>query len=62
VEVGHLQDKFTGNFSPTYFHLWLLGSLEDGLVAKVGNIRITGLQLRVSLLRGRGSAALVEKV
>jgi hypothetical protein len=31
-------------------------------VAKVGNIQITGLQLQLSLLRGRGSAELVEKV
>jgi hypothetical protein len=22
VEVGHLQDKFTGHFSPKYFHLF----------------------------------------
>jgi hypothetical protein len=29
VEVGYLQAKFTGHFSPTYFHFWLLGSLED---------------------------------
>jgi hypothetical protein len=31
-------------------------------VAKVGNIRITGLQLQLSLLSGRGSAEMVEKV
>jgi hypothetical protein len=31
-------------------------------VAEVGNISITGLQLQLSLLRGRGSAGLVEKV
>jgi hypothetical protein len=29
VEVGHRQDKFTGHFTRTYFHIWLLGSLED---------------------------------
>jgi hypothetical protein len=59
VEVGHLLAKFTGNFSPKYLHIWLLGSLE---VAKVGNISITGFQLQLSLLRERGSAELVEKV
>jgi hypothetical protein len=39
VEVGHLQAKFTGHLSPHIIpHLWLLGSLERRLVAKVGNI------------------------
>jgi hypothetical protein len=54
VEVGHLQAKFTGHFS-------LLGFLERLLVAKVGDIQITGLQLQLSLLRGRGCAELVGK-
>jgi hypothetical protein len=31
-------------------------------VAKVGNIKITGLQIHLSLLRGRGSAEPMEKV
>jgi hypothetical protein len=31
-------------------------------VAKVTNISITGLQLQLSLFRGRGSGELVEKV
>jgi hypothetical protein len=31
-------------------------------VAKVGNIYITGLQLQLTLLRGRGGAELMEKV
>jgi hypothetical protein len=44
VEVGHLQAKFNGHFSPTRFHLWLLGSLLRRLVAKDGkhiNYRVT---------------------
>jgi hypothetical protein len=36
MEVGHLQAKFTGHFSPALFHLWLLGVSRRRLVAKVG--------------------------
>jgi hypothetical protein len=35
VEVEHLQDKFTGHFSPTYFYIWLVRISRRRLVTKV---------------------------
>jgi hypothetical protein len=59
VEVGHLQAKFIGHFSP---HIVppsrLLGSLEG----KLETSKFTGLQLQFTLLRRRGRAYLVDKV
>jgi hypothetical protein len=63
VEVGHLQDKFTGHFSPHIF---------PDLVARVSRKTTGGEKLETSKLQGynssflcsggRGSAELVEKV
>jgi hypothetical protein len=62
VEVGHLQDKFIGHFSPHIVQTSAARLSLRRLVAKVGNISIKGLQLQLCLLKGRGSAELVEKV
>jgi len=63
VEVGHLQAKFTGHFSP---------HIVPPLAARISrkttsgecwkHLKITGLQLQLSLLRRRDRAKLVEKV
>jgi hypothetical protein len=36
VPADLLQQKPHVEVMPTWFHLWLLGSIKDGLLAKVG--------------------------
>jgi hypothetical protein len=62
VEVGHLQAKFTRPFLAHIVPPLAARLSRRRLLEKVGNIKITGLQRYLSLLRGRGSAELVEKV
>jgi hypothetical protein len=64
VEVGHFQAKFTGYFSLLIVSTFvLLGSLSKTTSGESWNyLKITGLQFQLSLLRGRGSTELVEKV
>jgi hypothetical protein len=46
------QAKFIGHFSPTQFHLWLIGSLGRRLVVKVGTSKGSTISHMAADIRG----------